>query len=130
MATFNVADWSNLTVDAVTNLLLDGQLTTPKEIFDRIVPSIGPTEVVLDMAALMSTGPGRYALPSQAPFVQITVTVHLTFPLVPGRCVAPKLDSRGSGFASSRRPGITELNTPALPHPPPIRLKRQRNPRC
>src|SRR4051812_24826554 len=65
-------DWTKLTEDVVTNLLLYGQDTTPKEIFDRIVPSngAGPTIVTLDMASFMSTGPGRFALPSLAPFVQ------------------------------------------------------------
>jgi hypothetical protein len=81
MTTFNIGDWRNLTVNTITNLFLYGQLTTPKEIFDRIVPSnTGSTVVQLDMASFMSSGPGRYAVPALAPFVKSFLSANGSLP--------------------------------------------------
>ena len=70
MTKFPIGDWRNLTVDAVTNLLLYGQLTTLPNIFDRIVTPLPAATVELDADAFMSSGPRRFALPSLAPFVR------------------------------------------------------------
>ena len=52
MTTFPIGDWRNLTADAVTNLLLHGQLITPPNIFDGIVTPLPAAIVELDADAL------------------------------------------------------------------------------
>jgi hypothetical protein len=66
-----LGDPVNFTNDVATNLFLYGTKETPPEFFNRIRPEDAPHIVVeLDMHSFMSSGPGRYALPSLAPFVQ------------------------------------------------------------
>lgn len=64
-------NYASLTPDVITNLFLYGKTTTPDNLPDRIRPAseIGPT-VHLNMGDYMTSGPGRYALPSNAQFVK------------------------------------------------------------
>jgi hypothetical protein len=98
---YALGSWQNLTPDVMTNLFLYGQLTTPPEIFDRITHDVGTasdTTVQLDMFSFMSTGPGRYALPSLAPFVQAFFTGSA--PALQGSFTAAQLIALGKATAS------------------------------
>jgi len=67
MATFSLSD--PLDYLTITNLFLYGSPTTPANIFDRIRSPQGPDTVEIDAQTLMQ-GPGRYATPNLARFVQ------------------------------------------------------------
>ncbi|BEU71126.1 MULTISPECIES: hypothetical protein [Ralstonia solanacearum species complex] len=54
----------------MTSLYLYGTLTPPTNLSDRVGDSNRKVSVTLDAANFMSKGPGRYANPSQVPFVK------------------------------------------------------------
>src|ERR1700730_12207098 len=70
MSAFHLGD--PLDFVTITNLFLYGQPTTPQNYCDRIRADSPPIVTVeIDAASFMSAaGPGRYALPSLAPFVK------------------------------------------------------------
>ncbi len=63
-------DWTQLTNEVMTSLYLYGTLTPPANLNDRVGDSNRKVSVTLDAANFMSKGPGRYANPSQVPFVK------------------------------------------------------------
>ncbi|WP_157771922.1 calcium-binding protein [Ralstonia solanacearum] len=67
---FSFDDWAKLTNEVMTSLFLYGKTTPPADLNDRVKDLSRNVTVTLDAANFMSTGPGRYANPSQVPFVQ------------------------------------------------------------
>lgn len=69
-SSFVFHDWTQLTNEVMTSLYLYGTLTPPANLNDRVGDSNRKVSVTLDAANFMSKGPGRYANPSQVPFVK------------------------------------------------------------
>lgn len=66
-----LGDWKNLTNEVMTSFFLYGTPTPPQALNDRVKDPHRNVAVVIDAASFMSNGPGRYANPSQVPFVQM-----------------------------------------------------------
>ena len=67
--------WSELTVEAITNLFLYGQKEKPADYNDRIRstdPSAKGAKVSVDGDSYMSSGPGRYALSQISQFAIVS----------------------------------------------------------
>jgi hypothetical protein len=54
--------WSQLTVEAITNLFLYGEVSKPIDYNDRIRTKPTTATVSVDGDSYMASGPGRYAL--------------------------------------------------------------------
>lgn len=64
------SSWTQLTNEAMTSLYLYGTLTPPVDLNNRTADPNRTVSVTLDAVDFMSAGPGRYANPSQVPFIK------------------------------------------------------------
>ncbi|WP_269462134.1 putative Ig domain-containing protein [Ralstonia pseudosolanacearum] len=64
------SSWTQLTNEAMTSLYLYGTLTPPVDLNNRTADPNRKVSVTLDAVDFMSAGPGRYANPSQVPFIK------------------------------------------------------------
>ena len=67
----SLGDWKNLTNEVMTSFYLYGTPTPPGDLNDRVRDPHRNVAVVIDAASFMSSGPGRYANPSQVAFVKM-----------------------------------------------------------
>jgi len=83
----NLGNYSNLTIDVMTNIYLYGKTTTPEKYEDRLRTTEQYNNIPIvhiDMNSYMTAGPGRYAHASETNFVKNFFNKSLPFGLSDG----------------------------------------------